>query len=286
MADMDGDIGLPGLEVVERQLEDVIPVLRAEQERRAAGSVVRRPAWKNLVFSGGPGTGKSRTAISVGRTYRDLGVLSSGHVIEMSAADLVGATAAETGALVTQAIKPAGGGILMINGAHVWRDLPERGEQVSRRLYEKLTEYRRELGDDLAVVLAGWAEPLRALLHANPPLAARFRAVIDFPGYSPDHLAAIFGTLAAEAGLMLTPPAGRKAAVVLAQAEGDHGSGNARLAVRLLDQVTAAHGRRVITESRRPDPGTLNAIIESDVPEHLYCGDLCSGGEDRPGQYL
>lgn len=162
---------------------------RRLQERRAAGSVVRRPAWKNLVFTGGPGTGKS----AVGRTYRELGVLSSGHVIEVSAADLVGAAAAETGMLVTQAIKPAGGGILMINGVHVWRDLPERGEQVSRRLYEKLTQYRSELGDDLAVVLAGRAEPLRALLHANPPLAARFRAVIDFPGYSPGQLAAIFG---------------------------------------------------------------------------------------------
>jgi hypothetical protein len=34
------------------------------------------------------------------------------------------------------------------------------------------------------------------------------------------------------------PDAARKAATVLARAEAGHGSGNARLAVRLLDQVT------------------------------------------------
>ena len=42
------------------------------------------------------------------------------------------------------------------------------------------------------------------------------------------------------------------------------------LAVRLLDQVTAAQARRVTTTSRRPDLGMLSMIIESDVPEHLF----------------
>jgi hypothetical protein len=61
--------------------------------------------------------------------------------------------------------------------------------------------------------------------------------------------------------------------------------GQTLLAVRLLDQVTAAQARRVTTTSRRPDLGMLSMIIESDVPEHLYRGDL-SPGEDRPGEYL
>jgi hypothetical protein len=126
----DGLTGLPGLEVVERQLEEVLVVLRAEQERRAAGLAVSRAAWKNLVFAGGPG-------------------------------------------------------VLVINGAHALYGLPCHGHQVLRRLYEKLTEYRGELHDDLAVILAGEGEPLRRLLGAYPPLAARFRAVIEFPGYTP-----------------------------------------------------------------------------------------------------
>ena len=90
------------------------------------------------------------------------------------------------------------------------------------------------------------------MLRTSPALAARFPAVIDFPGYTAGQLAAIFATLAGEAGFTLTPEAARKAAVVLAQAEADHGSGNARLAVRLLDQATASQARQVTTASQPP----------------------------------
>jgi hypothetical protein len=72
-------------------------------------------------------------------------------------------------------------------------------------------------------------------------------AIIDFPGYTPGQLAAIFTTLAAEAGFTLTPAAKRKAAAVLAHAEAGQASGNARLAIRLLTQVTAAQAHRITT---------------------------------------
>lgn len=172
---------LHGLEEVRSQLEVVIAVLKAERDRRTAGLAVRRPTWKNLVFTGPPGSGKSRTAIAVGQTYRKLGVLSNGRVLQVTAADLVGAGPEETGKLVGKAAKLASGGILMINEAHAWDRLPDRGLQALRRLHESLSEYRDTLNDDLAVILAGQAERLSRLLHEIPPLAARFRAVIDFP---------------------------------------------------------------------------------------------------------
>ncbi len=50
--------GLPGLDDVREQLAGVLSVIRAEQARQVAGAVVARRAWKNLVFTGGPGTGK------------------------------------------------------------------------------------------------------------------------------------------------------------------------------------------------------------------------------------
>ena len=56
--------------------------------------------------------------------------------------------------------------------------------RLQRRLYEKLTEYRSELNDDLTVIMAGQVSPLRQLLNLHPALAARFRAVMDFPGYT------------------------------------------------------------------------------------------------------
>ena len=279
--DLGGLAGLPGLETVAGQLGERIAVLRAEQARRQAGLAIKRPAWKNLVFTGGPGTGKSRAARAVARIYRELGLLSSGHLDEVAAASIVGATPRETGVLVGETVRRATGGIMMIPDVHAWCRLPDRGQQVLRRLYPELTEWR----DDLAVILAGQASPLRGLLRASPPLAARFPAVIDFPGYSAGQLAAIFATLASEAGFTPTPDAVREAAAVLAQAEGDHGPGNARLAVRLLDQATASQARRITAAAQTPDPATLSTIRAADIPGQIHPDDP-PADDQWPGQYL
>ena len=278
---------LRGLDPAVRvQIDEVIAVLEAEQGRKSGGAVVRRPAWKNLVFTGGPGSGKSRAAVAIGQAYRKLGVLTNGHVIEAAAAELTGDRPGETATLLAEAIKPACGGILLINSAHDWHRVPDHGQQVLGHLYRQLTGHRKERGDDLAVILSGRAEPLRRLLPANPPLAARFRAIIDFPGYGPAQLSAIFATLADEAGLRLTVSARGKAAAVLDEAEGGHRSGNARLAVRLLNQAVARQARRVAgASSRGPDLAMLSTITEEDIPERLL-PDETPPDEDWPGQYL
>jgi hypothetical protein len=69
-----------------------------------------------------------------------------------------------------------------------------------RCLYQLLTQIRDRVREDLLVILAGQVYPLGELLRASPALAARFPVVIDFPGYTADELAAIFATLAEEAG--------------------------------------------------------------------------------------
>jgi hypothetical protein len=245
--------------------------------------VVARLSWKNLVFTGGPGSGKSRAAAAVGRLYKELGVLSPGHLIEVAAAELAGATGRETGLLLREATDRADGGILMVTGADAWAALPDRGQQVLRCVYDELTDLRRMRPDHTAVILSGQAVPLRALLAASPPLAARFPAIVEFPGYTTAQLAAIFATLAHEAGFSLTPAATAKAAAVLAATSG---AGSARLAVRLLDQTTACQALRITSALQPHESAALGTIrAASDVPAHLDLGGLPE--EDRwPGQYL
>src|ERR1700722_4702402 len=93
--DTNGLAGLVGLETVSEQLAGPIAVLRAEQARRQAGAAGTRPAWENLIFTGGPGTGKPRAAKAVTRIYTELGLLSFGHLHEIAAADLTGSTLQE-----------------------------------------------------------------------------------------------------------------------------------------------------------------------------------------------
>ena len=175
--------------------------------------------------------------------------------------------------------------LVLITGAHAWHDLPDRGQHLLRCLYQLLTEARKFHGDELAVILASQAGPLRDILHATPALAARFPAVIDFPGYTPAQLTAILQALAAEAGLTLTPGAARKAAAVLADAENGHATGNARLAVQLLTQATTSQAHRITTSPQPCDPAALAAICAADIPERMPV-PAPSACDQHPGQYL
>jgi hypothetical protein len=282
---MGGLASLPGLEAVREQLAGVIAVIRAELARRDAGVAVTRPAWKNLVFTGGPGCGKSRAAAAVGRIYRGLGVLSSGQLTEVASADLAGTSKQETGRLIREAVSRARGGILLITDAHAYARLQAGDQQVLRGLQEVLSDFR----DDLVVILAGRAGPLRRMLRASPALASRFPVIIDFPGYTAGQLAAIFATLVGEAGFTLTPAAARKADTVLGRALRDLAGGSARLAVRLLDQATASQARRITTAGQPLAPAALHTIDAPDIPDHLdlHVGpELVQADDEWPGQYL
>jgi hypothetical protein len=131
-ADDIGGLGsLPGLKAVRDQLAERITVLQAEQARRNAGAEIRRPAWKNLVFTGGPGTGKSRAAAAVAQGYRDLGLLPLGHAAEVAAADLIATQPREAARLVDEAAGLVPGGVLVITDAHAWYHLPDHGRRCS-----------------------------------------------------------------------------------------------------------------------------------------------------------
>lgn len=123
------------------------------------------------------------------------------------------------------------------------------------------------------------------MLHASPALAARFPAIIDFPGYTPAQLTVILHALAAEAGLTFTPDAATKAAAVLAAAENGQTTGNARLAVQLLTQATTNQALRVTTGPQFSDPAALAAICAADIPGHLPLPEE-PASDQHLGQYL
>jgi AAA lid domain/ATPase family associated with various cellular activities (AAA) len=283
--DMGELAALPGLEQVAGQIAPLIAVLRTEQARRRAGIEIRRPAWKNLVFTGGPGTGKSCAARAVAGLYRQLGLLSFGKLTEIDAADLAGATPRDTAVQVAEAVRPTGD-LLMITGADGWHALPGQGQHVLRCLYQAMThEHKHSRTDELVIILAGQAGPLRDMLAAAPALAARFPAVIDFPGYTPVQLAGVFAALAGEAGFAPTSEALAKAAAVLARAEAAGASGNARLAVQLLNHAATVQARRVSAAPQPPDTAVLSAICAADIPGRLDPATT-PAPDQRPGQYL
>ena len=179
-----GDLGaLPGLEMVTGQIADLIAVLRAEQARRQAGMQIRRAAWKNLVFTGGPGSGKSRAARALARVYKDLGLLAYGQLIEIAAADLAGAAPRATATQVAEVIKPTGD-LLLITRADAWHALPDRGQYLLSCLYQQMTAAHRDHdahSDELAIILSGreLIASLARLTVLSAKVAARAEGITE-----------------------------------------------------------------------------------------------------------
>jgi AAA lid domain len=71
----------------------------------------------------------------------------------------------------------------------------------------------------------------------------------------------------------------------LARAEAGYASGNARLAVRLLNQVTVAQARRVAASPGAQHQATLLTVTEADIPENLDRDDS-PADEQWSDQYL
>lgn len=257
---------LPGLEAVARQVSGLVAVARAERARQAAG-VTLAPAWKNAIFAGGPGSGKSRVAAVLAGLYKDVGVLSSGQLVEVTRADLSAPDSAQTSKIVGEAIERSLGGILFVSDAHIAGTPPGQDDQAIRQL-EQFVSARR--GGDLVIVLAGPAQALRQFRAARPRLAAMFPATVSFSGYTPRELAAIFAHRAGEAGLILAPQAAAKAGDVLARAASRAGGASSRLAVRLLDLAAQSQAQRIMTDvGSVAGAEVLRSIEARDVPDAL-----------------
>jgi len=113
--------------------------------------------------------------------------LTYGHLIEIAAADMAGATPRDTATQVAEVIKPRGAPLL-ITGAHTWHDLPDRSQHLLGCLYQQMTAAHwdhERLPGELAIILSGRKDPLHGLLAARPgagrPLSRHHR----FPRLNP-----------------------------------------------------------------------------------------------------
>ncbi|MGH3242615.1 MAG: AAA family ATPase, partial [Spirillospora sp.] len=268
-----------GIEPAKREVDALVAEAKAARLRREAGMTARtRP--RHLVFTGNPGTGKSKVAGILGRIYADLGVLSSGHLVEVERADLLGEYASESVLRVRRAVEQAHGGVLVVRDAHALVSAATDAAR-GREVLDVLLTGVQAHSEDLVVVLTGPEAELNGLLKSHPDLAAQFPRSVLFPDLTEAELVEVFAAKAADAGFALAPGVLDRVRELAESAPRERGFANARAMVNLLDRAVAMQGRRVLADGIVDETESLDEILLEDVP-----GTLSRGRDDVPGEPL
>jgi len=161
---------------------------------REEKSLKQSPLSLHLVFSGNPGTGKTTVARILGKIYRNLGLLSKGHLIETDRSGLVAGYIGQTAIKTKEIIKKAIGGILFIDEAYSLTP-QNAGSDFGQEAVDTLLKAMEDYRDDLIVIVAGYPELMNNFIKSNPGLESRFNTFINFDNYNPNELLEIFMSL-------------------------------------------------------------------------------------------
>jgi SpoVK/Ycf46/Vps4 family AAA+-type ATPase len=260
---------LIGMAAAKTAIADLVTVLRAERVRRDAGAVSSVPVQRNMVFTGPAGSGKTLMAETVGRMLHRLGLLSRGHLVEVTRADLTGQYTSDSVSLVSAALSKAAGGVLFIDAARLLDRANARDFETLQRLNDALLDQR---GGDLLVIVSGTDQGVVEWVR-DLGWADHFPTVVPFPGYTGAELTAIFNAAARARGFVLVPGAEERAGQVLRRIAGNGQSGNARLATLLLERTITAQSRRILGASQRTSHREALEIIPDDIPADLGGGE-------------
>lgn len=224
----------------------------------------------HMIFSGNPGTGKTTIARIVAKYLKALGCLSSGHLVEVSRADLVAQYMGQTAIKTASVIKSAKGGVLFVDEAYSL--VRNKEDFFGIEAVDVLVKYMEDYRDNLVVIFAGYTKEIQEFLNVNSGLKSRFNYQVEFPDYSPEEMIEIASILAEKKKYVISQecikPLRQYYAAV--QKGNKKDSGNGRMVRNTVEKAIINHSAALATVGRELSHQELYTLMPGDFEIHNF----------------
>ena len=260
---------LIGLDEIKSKIRDQAKYIQFVKLRRDKGFKEEEDINVHSVFIGNPGTGKTTVARMLGKIYREMGVLTRGHVVDVDRVDLVGEYIGQTAPKVKAVLEKAAGGVLFIDEAYSLARAKDDSKDFGREVIEMLVKEMSDGARDMVVVVAGYPQEMKTFLDSNPGLKSRFKLYYEFSDYLPDELMMITEYACQDREVILSPEAKEALRQIVTNSfrDRDRSFGNARFINDLVEKAKINLGLRVM---QTEDPESLSRealsmVLPSDI---------------------
>ena len=167
---------LVGMESVKTNMRKLCKQLSLDIRRRQEGHAVL-DSIRHMIFTGNPGVGKTTISRLVAKLYKQLGVSSKDHVVEVQKGDLVAGYVNQTAAKTAKKIAEAKGGILFVDEAYQLTEALMRGqsdfsgESIDEMMKCMLTTGRKSV----TFIFAGYKKQMDEFITYNAGLESRIK---------------------------------------------------------------------------------------------------------------